>query len=52
MLLLVAVIALLVWGAPIQKKAMDYCYGKGGIYVAKSMQCITGQGIENLIGKF
>lgn len=42
---------LLAWGLPIQQKAMDYCYGKGGMYIGKSMQCITDQGIENLFGK-
>jgi len=48
---LAIIIGGLILGAPIQQKAWDYCNSKGGMYIAKSMQCITDDGIENLWGK-
>lgn len=49
------IIVLFLWlallAAPMQARYADYCHGKGGFYNYKSMQCISGDGIENMVGK-
>lgn len=39
------------WAAPMQVRNNEECIRNGGFYVFKSMQCVTGHGIENMIGK-
>lgn len=48
-------LGLMIWAAvlaaPTQARNWEYCTQKGGIYLTKSWQCVSKDGIENMLGK-
>ena len=48
---LALIIGSLMYALPIQNRNWEYCNRQGGMYIAKSMICVTDHGMENLFGK-